>query len=167
MGLIKFFNMICIIIICSYIGIIKAQKYELRVMELNKFQNALIMLKTKMQFTYEPIKNIFEEISKVIYKDEENIFKETAKFNEKINENWEIAVDNMRYKLNKEDLEIIKMFGKMLGKTDIDGQVNEILITQNLVEKQILKAEDEKQKNSKMYKSIGVIGGLGICVILV
>lgn len=59
------------------------------------------------------------------------------------------------------------MFGKLLGKTDVEGQVSEILLTQKLIEKQIEKAEYEKLKNSKLYKSMGVICGLGICIILI
>ena len=63
--------------------------------------------------------------------------------------------------------EIIKMLGKLLGKTDIKGQVNEITLTQNLVEKQIQKAEFEKNKNVKLYKTMGIVLGMGICIILI
>ena len=70
----KGLSLIGVIVICSYLGIIKAKTFENRVSELSKFQNALVMFKTKIEFTHEPIKNIFGEISKVIYKDEENIF---------------------------------------------------------------------------------------------
>lgn len=167
MNLIKGINMIFIIIICSYIGIIKAKKFETRVIELNKFQNALTMFKTKIEFTYEPIKNIFEEISKIIYLEDKNIFKLTIESEEEINQAWKISVDKFYEVFNKEDIDIMKMFGKLLGKTDIEGQVSEILLTQNLIEKQIEKAEYEKLKNSKLYKSMGVICGLGICIILV
>lgn len=167
MNLIKGINMIFIIIICSYIGIIKAKKFETRVIELNKFQNALTMFKTKIEFTYEPIKNIFEEISKIIYLEDKNIFKLTIESEEEIDQAWKISADKFYEVFNKEDIDIMKMFGKLLGKTDIEGQVSEILLTQNLIEKQIEKAEYEKSKNSKLYKSMGVICGLGICIILV
>lgn len=167
MNLIKSINMIFIIITCSYIGIIKAKKYETRVVELNKFQNALIMFKTKIEFTYEPIKNIFEEISKIIYLENKNIFKLTIESEEEINQAWKNSADIFYGVFTKEDVDVIKMFGKLLGKTDVEGQVSEILLTQKLIEKQIEKAEYEKLKNSKLYKSMGVILGLGICIILV
>ena len=165
--LIKYFNLMGIIFVCSYIGILKAQKYETRVIELNKFQNALSVFKAKMEFTHEPIKNIFEEISKVIYKDEKNIFKETIMSNQRINENWIIQSEELKDKLNNEDIYIIKSFGKLLGKTDMQGQVSEILLTKKLVEKQINQAEIERQKNSKLCKTMGIISGLGICIILI
>lgn len=164
---IKFVNLILILVICSYIGIIKSKSYENRVVELNKFQNSLVMFKSKIEFTYEPLKNIFQDISKVIYKNEKNIFEEAIKSDEEIYISWSNAIDNFKGSFNVEDREIIKMFGKLLGKTDIKGQVNEICLTQNLIEKQIEKAEIEKAKNVKLYKSMGIILGIGICIILV
>lgn len=167
MILIKYLNLIGIILICSYIGIVKAKTYENRVIELNKFENALVMFKSKIEFTYEPLKNIFGDISKLIYKDEKNIFNLTIKKEKDINSSWNEAIDELKINLNNEDKEIIKMFGKLLGKTDIKGQINEISLTQNLIEKQIEKAEVEKCKNVKLYKTMGVVCGLGICIILI
>lgn len=167
MSLIKSINLIFIFITSAYIGIIKSKTYEIRVVELNKFRNALVMFKTKIEFTYEPIKNIFEEISKIIYLDEKNIFKFTIESDEEINEAWSNSADRLSNVFNKEDIDVIKMLGKLLGKTDIEGQVSEILLTQNLIERQIEKAENEKTKNSKLYKTMGIICGLGICIILV
>lgn len=65
----------------------------------------------------------------------------------------------------------IKMFWKCLenycGKTDKKGQISEIEIAISFIEKQIEKAEDEKNKNSKLYKSLGIICGLAIVIILI
>ena len=163
----KGLSLIGVIVICSYLGIIKAKTFENRVSELSKFQNALVMFKTKIEFTHEPIKNIFEEISKVIYKDEENIFLYTIKNQRNIYVSWNEGADKIKKDFTKEDIEIIKMMGKLLGKTDIEGQVNEIELTISLIEKQIEKAELEKIKNSKLYKTMGVICGIGICIILI
>lgn len=153
--------------ICGYLGIIKSRTFENRVIELNKFQNALVMFKSKIEFTYEPIKNIFEEISKVIYKNNENIFINTIKNETNLGNSWCKAVEEIEADFNEEDKEVIKMMGKLLGKTDINGQVNEIELTRKLIEKQIEKAEFEKTKNSKLYKTMGVILGMGICIILI
>ena len=167
MVLLKWITLIGILTISSYIGFLKSKTYENRVIELNKFQNALVMFKSKIEFTYEPLKNIFEDISKVIYGDCDNIFFYVLQNEGNIYESWTQAVNKSHYNLLQEDKEIIKMMGKLLGKTDIKGQVNEIALTQNLIEKQIEKAELEKNKNVKLYKTMGVIMGLGICIILI
>ena len=167
MSVIKVIDLIGIIFICSYIGILKAKTYENRVTELNKFQNALVMFKSKIEFTYEPLKSVFEDISNIIYKNKENIFYLTIQKDRNICDAWIEATDSVKNSLNLEDRQIIKMLGKLLGKTDIKGQVNEISLTQNLIEKQIEKAEIEKNKNVKLYKTMGIIMGMGICIVLV
>lgn len=167
MFLIKGTILIGIIIISSYIGILKSKTYENRVIELNQFQNALVMFKSKIEFTYEPLKNIFEDISKVIYSKEDNIFKKTIQKEENIYDAWSNAIDESKTFMTSEDKEIIRMMGKLLGKTDIKGQVNEILLTESLIKKQIEKAEYEKNKNVKLYKTMGVVLGIGICIILI
>ena len=167
MILIKFLNLGLICFICFYIGILKAKSYENRVIDLTKFQNSLVMFKSKIEFTYEPINNIFSDISKVIYENDNNIFIETLKKDKEIYLAWNESIDNQKNNFNDEDKEIIKMFGKLLGKTDLKGQVSQIELTQKLIEKQIEKAENDKIKNSKLYKTMGIICGMAICIILV
>ena len=167
MILIKFLNLFLISFICFNLGMLKAKMYENRVLELNKFQSGLVMFKSKLEFTYETIGDVFLEISQIIYENNNNIFIDTLKDNRDLYISWAEAVDNEKNGFNFEDKEIIKMFGKLLGKTDINGQLSQIELTQNLIKKQIEKAEYEKDKNSKLYKTLGIISGMAICIILV
>lgn len=166
MIIIKNMSLVLIVLICSYIGILKSKSYENRVVELSKFQNALVMFESKLKFTYEPLKNIFEEISKVIYKNENNVFLEVAQEERDVYKAWCNGVENTLF-FNMQDKEVIKMIGKMLGKTDIEGQLSEISLGLDLVSKQIKDAENEKIKNCKLYRTMGVILGLGISIILI
>ena len=127
-----------------------------------------MVFKNKVEFTYEPINCIFEDISNLIYGNKENVFRvvQNNKENIDINALWESAADKI-VNINNEDKEIIKMFGKLLGKTDIKGQLSQIELTTKLIEKQIEKAECEKNKNFKVYKTMGMVLGIGICIILV
>ena len=59
----------------SAIGIIQSQKYIFRVEELKEFKTALNMFKTKIKFTYEPIPEIFNQISSNIKPNVGGIFK--------------------------------------------------------------------------------------------
>lgn len=165
---IKLVMLVLILIICTQIGILKAKTYDNRVIALKKFKNALEMLKSKIEFTYEPIKDIFEEISKIIYSEQDNVFASTINIiDEKgVNDSWNLAVENEN-NFNDEDKSTIKMFGKLLGKTDKAGQINEINLTSKLVDRLIEKAESEKAKNYKLFKTLGVVIGIGTCIILV
>lgn len=166
MIIIKNMSLILIILICSYIGFLKSKSFENRVTELSKFQSALVMFESKLKFTYEPIKNIFEEISSVIYKNESNIFYITSKEEKNINKAWCEGTESSLF-LTDSDKNVIKTIGKLLGKTDIEGQLSEISLGLDLVSKQLKSAEEERNKNSKLYKTMGVILGLGISIILI
>ena len=88
-------------------------------------------------------------------------------FEEKIKVAWEKAIDESNTKLTNDDKEVIKGLAKMLGKTDLDGQVNEIRLTLKFLETKLKEAEVEKSKNEKMYKTLGATIGLAIVIILV
>ena len=68
--------------------------------------------------------------------------------------------------LKNEDITLMKNLGNVLGKTDIEGQMSEINQFLLLLKEQIKNAEEEKNKNAKMYKSLGTIIGLAIVIIL-
>ena len=165
---IKYVMLLLILLISTQIGILKAKTYDNRVIYLKKFKNALEMMKSKIEFTYEPIKDIFEEISKIIYYEKENVFATTINMigEKSVNESWNLAVEHEN-NFNNEDKSTIKMFGKLLGKTDKAGQINEINVTSKLVDDLIEKAESEKDKNYKLFKTLGLVIGIGTCIILV
>ena len=87
--------------------------------------------------------------------------------NESAGVSWEKAVDESDNNFSKEDKDIIKGLAKMLGKTDIDGQVSEIRLTCKFLDVQIKDAENEKIKNEKLYKTLGATVGLALVIILI
>ena len=61
----------------------------------------------------------------------------------------------------------VKNLSKLLGRTDLEGQISQIELTSNFLDEQIEKAERERQKNESMYRKLGMIIGLGIVIILI
>jgi stage III sporulation protein AB len=59
MFILKAINLILIILIPSYIGIYKSQNFKNRTNDLKKIKMALGVFKSKIEFTYEPIVEIF------------------------------------------------------------------------------------------------------------
>ena len=55
----------------------------------------------------------------------------------------------------------------MLGKLDKDGQLNEIYLVDEFLDKQIETAFEVKQKNEKLYKILGKSVGIAIAIILI
>ena len=69
--------------------------------------------------------------------------------------------------MKKEDKKVLKEFGILLGKTNKEGQINQINFVNELLERQIEKAKTDKDKNETMYKKLGVILGVGLVIILI
>jgi len=166
--IIKLVLLILIIVASSMMGILFSQKYINRVKQLKNFKIALNILKTKMQYTYAPLPDIFLDISKSITGQVGVLFLEACKQMKTKNatQSFNEAVDTTNMDVTKQDKEAMKNLGKMLGATDIVGQINEIELTENFINKQIELAEEEKQKNAKLYKTLGVLGGIAIVIIL-
>ena len=101
-------------------------------------------------------------IPKIFYKTSQKLQSQNCE--QALNE----AIEEERFFLNlkSEDIELLKTLGLLLGKTDIDGQMSELNQFSTLLNAQIKKAEQEENKNKKMYKSLGTIIGLAIVIIL-
>lgn len=171
MQILKGTSLLLIFLASSKIGHIIANKYKNRLDELKEIKNALNMLKTKMRYTYEPIPDIFEEISKNTKENVSNIFEIAVKNmnNKKLNagQAWRESIISSKTDLNEEDKQVLINMEKLLGKTDLEGQVGEIEMVSNFLDIQIEKAEKEKDKNEKLYKTLGNIIGVTIVILLI
>ena len=156
---------------CSLIGMLISKKYSNRVNELKEFKNALNMFEVKINFSFETIPEIFNEIAEKINGVAGKIFSDTIKNIEKnsmlAGEAWETAVQENGANLKKDDISCIQSLGKLLGKTDVDGQVNQIQLVCAFLDKQINDADEEKHKNEKMYQKLGAIVGLMLVIVLI
>ena len=157
-----------IFLFSSLIGILISKKYVNRVNELKEFKNALNIFKTKISYTYEPIPEIFMEISRNVNSNISSVFKLAADKMDILTagDAWDMALKFEDLNINQEDILVLNNLSKLLGKTDLQGQLNTIEMTSNFLDEQIRKAEIQKNKNEKMYRTLGMIVGLSIVIIL-
>lgn len=168
MQIIKYFILFLILLLSSMIGKILSKKYVHRLEELEEMRNSLNILKTKIKFTYEPIPEIFKEISKNTNKNIGNIFGNAREKMKDTTANiaWEKAIDESVTNLKNDDKQILKTLSKLLGQTDTEGQISQIEITEKFLDTQIKEASEDKQKNEKLYTRLGTIMGLAIVIVL-
>ena len=166
---IKYLLLIGIFGLSTAIGLAISKSYENRVVELREFKNILNMMKTKIKFTYEPLAEIFKQIANKNETNIEKIFSQMAiqMTYSQTREAWENCIQEADISINQEDKDILKKLGKLLGQTDVEGQISEIEVTENFLNTQIDKAEEEKKKNQKMYKTLGVTIGLVFVIVLI
>lgn len=117
MQFIKYCMLFFVFISSSLIGKYISVKYKYRLEELEEIKSTLNILKNKIKFTYEPIPEIFAEISKNTTSNVSNLYNNAK---EKINNRftasraWEESVDEYVGNIKKEDKQYIKSLSKLL-----------------------------------------------------
>lgn len=169
MIIIKVIMLVLVFGTSSLIGVKMANSYKLRVYNLKQVKKALKILETKIMYTYEQLPDLFMEISKKIKGEVGNLFFDISKRMELefAGEAWEKCIDDANLYLNNDDKEALKSMGKMLGNTDIHGQLNQLHLVDSFIDEQIKDAVDKKNKNEKMYKKLGAIVGLAMVIVLI
>jgi len=169
MMIIKVMMLVAVFGITTFLGLMMANKFKERVKDLKTIRSILNIIETKIKYTYEPLPLIFEDLSKkfqngigIIFKVAKDKMKQTS-----AGEAWKYAIENSSTNMSEEDLSILKSLDKMLGKTDVEGQLSELELMKNFIETQIKKAEEEQSKNEKLYKNLGMTVGLALVIILV
>lgn len=153
----------------SMIGIKISNRYVQRANNLKQIKKALNIFETKIMYTYEPIPDVFLEIAKKIKGDVGKLFFEASKQMQLdfAGEAWEKCINNSNIMLLEEDKEALKSLGKLLGNTDIEGQISQIRLVNTFLDEQIKEATESRNKNEKMYKKLGVIVGIAVVIVLV
>ena len=158
-----------IFFLSNLIGKMIAGKYRYRYEELKQMKSALNMFKTKIKFSYDTIPEIFEEISKNFNRNVGQVFQNAkVKMDYKsAEESWKESIEESENNMTDEDKQILVMMSKMLGKSDVDGQISQIDITLEFLEKQLENSFEEKNKNERLFRKLGTIMGLTLVTILV
>jgi stage III sporulation protein AB len=81
---------------------------------------------------------------------------------------WSAAAAESRLALalSAEDYGVLDAFGKTLGCLNNKMQQDSIALTTNYLDEQIVSIQKRAEKSTRMYRSLGVIGGLLIVVVL-
>lgn len=168
----RFLFLILILSCSTSIGFLLSKKYSDRLNELVTIDKLMQIMKNKIKFTRKPLIDILREISNIKENDYiSELFLDISKNLEKktVIDAWNESIEEKKtyLNLNSEDINLIKSLSSILGKTDIDGQMSGINQFSTLLKVQIMEAEREKNKNAKMYKSLGTIVGLALVIMLI
>ena len=142
MILIKWIILVIVFTLTINLGTQVAKQYRSRVIELKEMKNALNAFKTKIKYERQPIKEAFLEVSNNLETNAKQVFILASKYleYETAEDSWSKALENADTYMIDEDIQVLKILNKLLGKTDIEGQLSQIDLTTNFLDTQITKA---------------------------
>src|SRR5690606_456294 len=170
---VKLFGCFIVFMSSSLLGYIYSRKCAKRPEELRDLQGMLQIFENEISFLSNKLTDAFYKIYKQNESPVSNFFKSTAENlphrpDISAAEAWKDAdklnIDASSF--DKEDEKVIISFGKMLGSSDLEGQIKNIRLTLNQLKLQEQKAEEFRKKNEAMYRNLGILGGLAIIIIL-
>lgn len=169
MGVIKIIVLPLIIALCTILGIKKSKRYETREYILreaitlfkgieNEIKYMLMPLPNAIEITRQNLKTSLKDVAGDIslkYLKENLEEKSIAEEVEKLTE------------LTSYDKQILTLGLTSLGTRDVEGEVSSINLTVSNLEDRLKEAVCDKNKNSKLYKTVGFVAGLMIAVIFI
>jgi stage III sporulation protein AB len=161
-----------IVIATSYIGFLKATKVRDREYILREMVTFLGFVENEIKYMMSILPNAYESARQKLNTDLKSAIgkivvdmlylENTELVNQSIVENISKIQGLSEY-----DKNVFISTLKNLGSSDIDGQMNIIENAKSIIENQIIEASEYKLKNSKMYKTMGVITGIMLVIIFI
>lgn len=169
MLIIRLFAMIMLVAICALVGVYKSKKFETREHILREAIYLFRGLENEIRFSLNALPNAIEIVRQrmnTYFKDVLGnisllLVKSNVSNSELLNE-----LDRLD-SLTSYDKQIILTGITSLGSSDIDGEQGIINMTISSLENELYDAIENKKKNSKMYKTVGLATGLVIAIILI
>lgn len=153
--------------ISVYVGYMFSRKYKIRA---NFFQ-ALVMLCQKfdveINYSRERLKNIFVGLDDKQKKKLQGIDNNFLSYiNNEVAFERDTLFKNLKF-LKEEEKDVIFMFFKNLGRSDVDSQSKEIKNFQTRFESLSSTANTENKKYGSLSIKLGIVAGLIIIVLLI
>lgn len=163
--MLKLTGAMLIIISSAFLGFYKAYTLKKRCDSLDKVIAALKTLGSEIAYTKRDIKSVFETIG-----DTQNLplFRCTAEKMKVKNCRKALceSIDEQKMYLLGTDNEILKLLAENLGMTDAETQIGAIEHACTRLEDARKNAVLEYEKNSRLYRSTGILCGLLTVILL-
>ena len=170
---IRLLGMVLTLAASSALGLYLSSLAKFRQQDLLEFKKALLILKSEIEYIAAPLP---EAISNIAVRTTNPVSKIFAHFAQNLKNNddgetayqlWMEAIKAYKKEsfLKKGDWELIEGFGKTLGYLDKQMQVDSIKFTTDYLDSQVAELQAVGDKNQRMFRSLGVIGGVLLLVV--
>lgn len=150
-------------------GLLKSGELAKREQSLVKIKTALNILESEIVFSSHYLKHAFLRISKIcgcakLFSDMSSGLEETS-----AKEAWNRALlkNQRELFLKDKDIETLNILGSELGMSDRERQVRNIRHVSALLDQCLEEAHSDYTRTAKLYRSMGILGGLFVIIVLI
>ena len=168
----KIIAILLIIAACSVIGFEISNGFARRTKNLRLWKDALRIMEAEIVYSQTPVTQVFRNLSKQLPHPMKEFFEQLSKdmASERMDlyEIWSKKIEQFTgvFHLKSEDVEILKQFGRTLGKYDILQHEKQIQLTMTHLDRKATEANEQNAKFGKMSRALGVLSGIFIALLL-
>lgn len=168
----KWLGAMMLISTTTWLGFDLSKKFKDRTTQLRTLMQSLQILEAEMSYSYASLQQIFKNISRKVDTPIQTFYERLAdRLNDVVSDfiiiwNEELTFFMKRSALKPSDQEILAQFGRNLGQHTLTQQQKHIQLTIQYLQLQLEEAEEQKKRYESMTKSIGVLIGLFIVILL-
>ncbi len=162
-----------IIFAAYFYGFNLASMYYNRVRLLEELLMALEMFLTEVNYGLTPLPQAFMGIAKSANRPVGSLFSDAGKLMRQnrglsARECWRAALKkNTRgLDMSPQNMELLDRLGSIWGRSDKSGQQRQVALIQELLRQALGEAQAEYQKNNKICKYLGLLGGVTLVLFL-
>lgn len=162
--LVKIFGCVLIALTGLGVGCIFTKRLSQRLDFMSKLRVFISLLQTQIRYNSSDIYSLVISSAKSsdlpLFSQDDII--------EPFSEFWKAGIINNQKKfgLNNSDLELLFEFGSGLGATDIEGQLSHLELYQSIFQKRLQECQSEFKDKSKIYRALGLFGGISTALII-
>ena len=155
--MIKWVGAILIVIATTWVGFEAAKHLSQRTRQLRQLKVALQSLEAEIMYGHTSLIVASQNISKQLPKGHTSV---KGAWEESLQEIWRFTA------FKQGEYEVLKQFGETLGQHDRVSQQKHIKLALSHLEREEVDAIDRQNRYEKMVKSLGVLSGLLLVILL-
>lgn len=171
--MVKFIGALMILMASTAIGILKGHHLAARPKQFQQLRSDLTLLEMEVNYAATPLP---EALAKVAHYSEEPIRTLWVETRAGLSngegllaeEAWQQGVEALANKgaFKEIDLSVLRDFGAGLGLANRQEQLKKFKLLQEQLRSLQLQAEEVRTKNERMWRTMGVLGGIALIILL-
>ena len=169
----KLAGLLCVAAAAIIFGESKARALGRRVSELEQFERSLKLLSVEISYSRALLPYAFEAVARQLEPPLGDLYRAAAAAllsgdERSAREIWESALAGIypHTSLTAADREIVSSLGISLGMSDGEGQLKQIGLTRQHLEIALQTAREQRQRDEKMWRYLGLAGGAALVILL-